>query len=102
MFFASRFASLDRGEPPHIHVRRENRGAKFWLEPVVLQKAGRFNRTELREIAQLVEMNQAPLLESWNAFFGNRDRRSTHPKCQGGRGQFDCGFGGQPKLWLFR
>ncbi|MGO9269600.1 MAG: DUF4160 domain-containing protein [Terriglobia bacterium] len=27
------FVSLDRGEPPHVHVRRENFVAKFWLEP---------------------------------------------------------------------
>lgn len=34
------FSSLDYGEPPHIHVRRENKVAKFWLDPVTLQKAG--------------------------------------------------------------
>ncbi|MGA2606928.1 MAG: hypothetical protein ABSH01_05650 [Terriglobia bacterium] len=29
---------MDRSEPPHIQVRRENRVAKFWLEPVALER----------------------------------------------------------------
>jgi hypothetical protein len=27
------------GEPPHIHVRRENMVAKVWLEPIALERA---------------------------------------------------------------
>jgi hypothetical protein len=38
------FVSLDRGEPPHIHVWRESMVAKFWLDPIALQQAGGFNR----------------------------------------------------------
>jgi hypothetical protein len=30
------FFSSDGSEPPHVHVRRERRIAKFWLDPVVL------------------------------------------------------------------
>ena len=37
--------SLDYNEPPHIHVRRENNVAKFWLDPVSLQKSGGFSRS---------------------------------------------------------
>jgi hypothetical protein len=29
------FYSYDCGEPRHMHVDRENRSAKFWLDPVV-------------------------------------------------------------------
>ncbi|MCX6634538.1 MAG: DUF4160 domain-containing protein [Acidobacteria bacterium] len=64
------FVSLDRGEPPHVHVRRENMVAKFWLEPVALERAGGFNRAELSEIARLVQVNRAVLLKSWYEFFG--------------------------------
>ena len=49
------FVSLDRGEPPHIHVRRGNMVAKFWLEPVVMERDGGFSRLELNKIAKLVE-----------------------------------------------
>ena len=30
------FYSFDCGEPIHVHVRRENAEAKFWLQPVAL------------------------------------------------------------------
>jgi hypothetical protein len=31
------FYAGDQGEPLHIHVEREGRIAKFWLDPVRLQ-----------------------------------------------------------------
>ena len=65
------FVSLDRSEPPHVHVQREAMIAKFWLRPVVLQRAGRFSRSELNQIGRLVELHQASLLERWNEFFGD-------------------------------
>jgi hypothetical protein len=65
------FVSLDYGEPPHIHVRRENKVAKFWLDPVTLQKAGGFGRTELNKIARLVNEHQEQFLEKWHELFGN-------------------------------
>ena len=64
------FVSLDREEPPHVHVQRENRVAKFWLDPVALQKAGGYSRTELNTIATLVQEHRDELLESWYEFFG--------------------------------
>ena len=67
------FVSVDYPEPPHVHIRREGMVAKFWLSPVVLQKAGGFNRTELYRIAMLVQENREYLLERWNEFFGRRN-----------------------------
>jgi len=64
------FVSLDRGEPPHIHVRREDMVAKFWLEPVALERAGGFRRVELNAIARLVQEHRERLLRSWYEFFG--------------------------------
>ena len=64
------FSSADRSEPPHIHVRRENKVAKFWLDPVVLSRGGGFNRMELNRIARLVGAHRAEFLESWYEFFG--------------------------------
>jgi Domain of unknown function (DUF4160) len=65
------FVSLDRGEPPHIHVRRENMVAKFWLDPMALEHAGGFNRAELNTIAKLVQEHRERLLERWYEFFGH-------------------------------
>jgi hypothetical protein len=63
------FVSLDRGEPAHVHVQREKMVAKYWLEPVALARAGRFRKSELRIIANLVEQHREQLVESWNEFF---------------------------------
>ena len=65
------FVSLDYDEPPHIHVRREDNVAKFWLDPVMLQKAGGFSRNELNRIALLVAEHRDRFLESWYEFFGD-------------------------------
>ena len=64
------FVSLDNNEPPHVHVRRENMVAKFWLDPMELQKSGGFSRPELNKIARLVRDNRDALLGGWYEFFG--------------------------------
>jgi hypothetical protein len=65
------FVSLDYGEPPHIHIQREKSVAKFWLDPVVLEKAGGFKAHELNEIGKLVRENRDFLLERWYEYFGS-------------------------------
>ena len=65
------FVSLDSAEPPHVHVRRERMVAKFWLDPVVLERPGGFRAHELDEIGRLVQSHRDILLEKWNEFFGN-------------------------------
>jgi hypothetical protein len=51
------FYSGDGGEPPHVHVERDDCVAKFWLGPVRLARSGGFGRNELRQIARLVSDN---------------------------------------------
>ena len=53
-----------------MHVKRENYVAKFWLDPVALQKTGGFRSTELSRIARLINDNRETLLEGWYEFFG--------------------------------
>lgn len=36
------FYAGDRDEPPHVHVKRDNRLAKFWLDPAKLERSGGF------------------------------------------------------------
>jgi hypothetical protein len=64
------FYSSDRNEPLHIHVQREDRLAKFWLEPVRLAKSGGFGRAELMDIQRIVADNTAEIMESWHEYFG--------------------------------
>jgi hypothetical protein len=65
------FVSLDYNEPPHVHVKRESKVAKFWLDPVVLERVGGFSRAELNTVARLVAENRESLLEAWYEFFGD-------------------------------
>ena len=64
------FVSVDRSEPPHVHVRRDNMVAKFWLEPLTLERAGGFSRVELNAIAGIVEEHREQFVRSWYEFFG--------------------------------
>ena len=65
------FYASDRGEPPHIHVERDDRIAKFWLDPVRLQQTGSLRRHEIRRIERIVEENQISFLEAWNERFNS-------------------------------
>ena len=64
------FYAGDRDEPIHIHVEREDKIAKFWLEPPRLQRSGGFNRVELGRIQKIVEEYHPHLREAWHGYFG--------------------------------
>jgi len=63
----------DRDEPPHVHVERDDMLAKFWLDPIRLERSGGFSRIEIGRIQKIVSENQTKLLEAWNEYFGNSD-----------------------------
>jgi hypothetical protein len=63
------FFSSDKGEPPHIHVRRDRQLVKFWLQPISLSKNRGFKDYELNEILQLVKTYEQQLLEAWHDYF---------------------------------
>lgn len=63
------FCSEDRDEPVHIHVERENRKAKFWLDPVRLTFSKGFNQAEVNQIEKLILRNRDLFLGKWNEHF---------------------------------
>jgi hypothetical protein len=63
------FYSGDRDEPPHVHVERDACEAKFWLDPVRLERSRGFGRKEIHVIQAMVEGSQQLLLDRWNEFF---------------------------------
>jgi len=65
------FFSSDRGEPAHIHVKRDRDIAKFWLDPISLSTNRGFKEHELNQIARLVVQHQQTLLEAWHDYFGS-------------------------------
>jgi len=64
------FYSHEPNEPPHVHVDRDDRTAKLWLEPVRLARNLGLSAQELTRIERLTRDNQAALLEAWRGYFG--------------------------------
>jgi hypothetical protein len=65
------FYSGDRDEPPHVHAERDACEAKFWLEPVRLERSTGFSTKELNRIQEITQDHQIMFLRSWHDFFGN-------------------------------
>ena len=49
------FFSNERNEPPHIHVESGDNYAKFWIEPVNLEKSVGYNAKELTRLRKIVQ-----------------------------------------------
>jgi hypothetical protein len=64
------FWSHELNEPPHVHVDRDDKSAKFWLEPIALARNIGFRAHELRTIQAIVADHSADFLEAWNGYFG--------------------------------
>jgi hypothetical protein len=69
------FYRNEGNEPPHVHVQRETKVAKFWLSPVALAVSGGFSAAELRTVEGLVAEQGQNFLEAWNEFFRDRSER---------------------------
>lgn len=64
------FYSFDCMEPIHIHVQREKKVCKFWLEPIILCKNWGFSPKELNSIRKFIKLNRNKMLEAWNEHCG--------------------------------
>ena len=68
------FVSTDYGEPPHVHVDRDDQSAKFWIDPLALAGNLGFSARELGGVQSLVSRHRLEILEAWRAYFGTSDR----------------------------
>jgi hypothetical protein len=59
------FYEADLDEPPHIHVRKEDKEAKYWMTSVVLAKSRGFRNHELNEIERILVEYRDDILEAW-------------------------------------
>ena len=65
------FYAGDKDEPYHVHIERDDKIAKFWLDPVRLQRSGGFNRKEIKQMHGIIEKHHSELLEAWNDYFSS-------------------------------
>jgi hypothetical protein len=63
------FYSGEAHEPPHVHVDRNGKSAKFWIESVTVVRNHRFTPLELREIARIISYYRLDFLRRWNDYF---------------------------------
>ena len=57
-------------EPPHVHIRKDNAEAKFWLVPVVrLAWRKRMDERTLKMLEMVVKDNKTHFEEQWRVFF---------------------------------
>ena len=66
------YALEPRGEPPHVHVKRDRSEAKVWLNNGSLVWRQGFSDREIGVILRLVADHREELLDSWHVFFGTR------------------------------
>lgn len=67
--FRVQFYAADRFEPPHVHVSRDGRRAKYWLQPLQRSQTQGFSQRELDRIESLLRDHEDQLLKSWHDFF---------------------------------
>ena len=63
------FVALDRREPAHVHVEKDETYAKYWLKPVRLARSKGLRQHELTKLRKLVEKHEKLFLRRWNEFF---------------------------------
>lgn len=60
----------DPREPVHIHVRKDTKLAKFWIEPdVILADSYGFSARELNNISGMIDNRKDEIVEAWNEHF---------------------------------
>ena len=64
------FYSFDCDEPIHVHVRREKRTCKFWLQPIHLAASHGFTARELNSIRRLIDIHCDSIMEAWHEHCG--------------------------------
>lgn len=68
------FFSFDCNEPIHVHVQREKKICKFWLEPIALSKNYGFSPKELNYIRKIIHKNRNKIIEAWYEHCGKTSR----------------------------
>lgn len=59
-------------EPCHIHVRKGESTAKFWIIPnISLSRSYKINAAQLKKIEKVILERKAEIEEKWNEYFNH-------------------------------
>lgn len=64
------FHQLRLQRAARVHVEREHKTCKFWLEPLGLARSHGFGARELNVIRRIVKTHRAVILEAWHEHCG--------------------------------
>ncbi len=59
------FFSFDCNEPLHVHVSKESKICKFWVEPLSLAKNHGFSSKELNAIYRIIQLESNLIKRYW-------------------------------------
>jgi hypothetical protein len=62
-------------EPPHVHIGKDGKETKFWLNPVAVAHSGHFSKHELNQIEKIVIRFRKHILEIW------QQEQEQHENC---------------------
>lgn len=69
------FYSHEPGEPPHVHIDRDDQSAKVWLHDCSVAMNIGFSARELNVIQGLVRSHRAAFEKRWHEFFSSHRNR---------------------------
>ena len=63
------FTQVTETNRPTSTFERDDSEAKFWLDPIRLERSHGFSRKEINQIQAIVTRSQQGLLDQWNEYF---------------------------------
>jgi len=63
------FFSNENNEPAHIHIEKDNKYAKIWLDRLDIAKNYGFTAKEINFILKLAFYNKEEFIRSWDEYF---------------------------------
>ncbi len=67
--FRFSFYSADGAEPPHLHVRKGDGRAKWWIDPIREGWSRGFSKSERARIERIIKEYQGFVLDEWRRYF---------------------------------
>ena len=64
------FYALDRDEPPHVHVVKDGKSLKVWLQNLEVARNQGYNDKEIARVLAVIAERQDDWIGAWNDFFG--------------------------------
>ncbi len=69
------FYQADLEEPPHVHIGKAGKEAKYWLDPIALARTRGFRDHELNQIEKILTKYRDRILAAWQEEDRKRENR---------------------------